>query len=236
LWALSNGKDIPIVRSHQFSFGSIFKKNDWIIDVDFYQKHLKGITTYSKGFVTPNSNDYSKGTSLVHGFDLFIKKKWTNYNTWISYSLGKNSLRFNEINNRLLFASNNDIRHKFGWTNSFKVKRLEFSLGWTFRTGVPYTNATGIDASDNTKINYGVINAERLPAYHKLDFSATYHFNLFKNWKGKIGFSILNLYNQKNILKRTYKVFKNDDSSTSLIKKEILSIGVTPNVVLRIKF
>ncbi|NQY28563.1 MAG: carboxypeptidase-like regulatory domain-containing protein [Flavobacteriaceae bacterium] len=236
VWALANEEDIPVLESNQVSVGTIFKKNKWTIDMDVYRKEINGLTSLIKGFNSQNNDIFSEGKSTSLGLDIFLKKQWINYSSWISYSLSNTQFKFDDINNGKSFAGNYDAKHQFLWANSIKIKQFDFSLGWNFRTGIPYTNATGINTDE--EISYETINAERLPAYHRLDFSTTYKFNLStsKRWKGKIGFSLLNIYNQKNTLQRSYRIKYNENDTTSLVKTDTYSLGVTPNLVFRITF
>lgn len=235
VWALANEENIPVLESNQVSLGTIFKKNKWTIDIDVYRKEIKGLTSLTNGFVSQN-DDYFEGKSISYGLDVFLKKQWRNYNSWISYSLSNTLFKFNDINDGNAFPGNYDSKHQFLWTNSIKIKAFDFSLGWNFRTGIPYTPATGIDA--NNDVLYQKINTKRLPSYHRLDFSATYKFNVSttKKWKGKIGVSLLNIYNQKNTLQRNYSIRDNPDGSISFVQKNTHSLGITPNIVFRITF
>jgi len=235
VWALANEDDIPVLESNQTSFGIIFKQHKWTLDVDAYRKGINGLTSLTKGFISQD-DDYSEGKSTSYGLDIFLKKEWKNYNSWVSYSLSNTTFKFDDINEGNSFAGNYDAKRQFLWTNSLKINQFDFSLGWNFRTGIPYTNATGLDVNDD--ITYETINAKRLPSYHRLDFSTTYKFNLSasKKWKGKIGFSLLNLYNQKNTLQRNYRVKYNQNGSSSFVKTDTYSLGITPNIVLRARF
>ncbi|PHS07539.1 MAG: hypothetical protein COA88_08430 [Kordia sp.] len=236
VWALANEEDIPVLESNQLSLGLIFKKNKWTVDLDIYRKEINGLTSLIKGFNSQNNDIFSEGKSTSLGLDIFLKKKWRNYSSWVSYTLSNTQFKFDDINNGKAFDGNYDTKHQFLWANSIKIKQFDFSLGWNFRTGIPYTNATGINTDE--RISYETINTERLPAYHRLDFSTTYKFNLCpsKRWKGKIGLSFLNIYNQKNTLQRSYRVKFNEDDTTSLVKTDTYSLGVTPNLVFRISF
>jgi len=236
VWALANEEDIPVLESNQVSIGSIFKKNKWTVDVDIYRKEINGLTSLIKGFNSQNNDVFSEGKSTSLGLDVFLKKQWRNYSSWISYSLSNTQFKFDAINNGKAFDGNYDTKHQFLWANSIKINQFDFSLGWNFRTGIPYTNATGISADE--EISYETINAERLSGYHRLDFSTTYKFNLSssKRWKGKIGLSLLNIYNQKNTLQRSYRIKFNEDDTTSLVKTDTHSLGITPNLVFRVTF
>ena len=235
IWVLAEKNEIPVLKSLQFASGFLYKKNNWSLDIDLYSKNINGLTSLRKGFTNQQDN-HEQGNSTTLGIDIFVKKEWTNFNTSIGYSLSNSQLKFQGINNGEKFAGNFDARHQFLWTNSLKIKQFDFSLGWTYRTGIPYTFATGLTADD--KINFQAINGKRLPDYHRLDFSATYKFSFTtdNNWNGKIGVSLLNMYNQKNILQRNYRTRENQDEGIDFVRIDTYSLGLTPNLVFRVIF
>ena len=234
IWALSTSENIPILKSNQYTFGIIYKKDNWILDIDFYQKKITGLTSLSKGFQTIN-DDFSEGKSNIIGVDFLLQKRWTNYSSWFSYSFSNNQFTFSDINNGNSFSGNFDIKHNFLWSHNLKVGKYDFSLGWNFRTGIPYTNALGID--NNNQILYeNKLNGSRLPSYHKLDFSSTYSFNFNYKWTGKVGISFLNIYNNKSILQRNFSVIIDENNNEIMSKNDVFSLGFTPNLVFRLFF
>ena len=236
IWALSSSENVPLLKSNQVTFGFIFKKDNWILDLDLYQKKITGLTSLSKGFQTVN-NDYSEGKSDIKGIDFLLQKKWTNYSTWFSYGFSNNQFTFSEINKGNSFSGNSDIKHNFLWTQNLKQGNYDFSLGLNFRTGTPYTNATGIDS--NSEILYqNELNGSRLPLYHKLDFSGTYSFS-FKTkgkWSGKVGISLINIYNNRSVLQRSFSITEDENNNEILSKNDVFSLGFTPNLVFRTFF
>lgn len=236
VWVLADGKDNPILKSKQITFGFVFKKRAWTIDVDFYRKKINGLTSFIRGFIN-TANTSSIGSSLSHGIDILVKKKWVNYSSWVSYSYGKTDYTFKELNNGNPFAGNFDSRHNFLWTHNLKSGNFNFSLGWNFRTGIPYSEGMSLDS--NNQVVYKEINSKRLPNYTKLDFSSTYSFSFNKRntWKGKLGISLLNLFDKKNIIQRSYEAtYNNSFQNYTLQKTDNFSLGFTPNVVLRVSF
>lgn len=235
IWALSNNNNVPVLRSNQSTVGIIFKRDNWTIDLDVYQKKVRGITTVSSGFQTVN-NTFSEGTNTIKGIDFLIQKKWNDYSSWISYSYNDGDLIFSNINQGHTFPANTDVTHNFFWSHNIKAGNYQFSLGWNYRSGVPFTRGTGIDASN--QITYENINSSRLPEYHRLDFSSTYsfHLNASKTWTGKIGLSLINVYNKRNVLQRVYSVDFDTNGNAFLVTKDIASLGFTPNMVFRVRF
>ena len=82
------------------------------------------------------------------------------------------------------------------------------SFGFTFAysTGRPFSSPTGFVTIDGAQYPYyGERNNNRLPDYHRLDFS----WNIYnpsmrsRRWEGRWAFTIYNLYGRKN----AYSVF-----------------------------
>ncbi len=239
IWVISDDSAIPILKSMQLTTGFVFEKNGWDIDLEGYYKSVNGLTSFTLGF--ENLDDFfSVGKSNILGLELLIKKKIKNYRTWLSYSFLNNDFKFNTINNGNTFPGNADITNQLTWSHTYEWKGFDFSLGWNWRTGIPYTKATGlIDTPNGTVINFEETNGDRLPNYHRLDVSATYKFNLSNDhkWGGKLGFSLLNIYNQKNVLSRTYEK-RQGTVEVGEVLREINknSLGLTPNFVFRVEF
>lgn len=236
VWTLADNNDTPILKSNQVTLGFEYKNKGWSIDLDFYRKKTSGLTSFTRGFSNTVNNN-STGDGLSKGIDVLLKKKWNTYSSWISYSYSKTDYTFKELNNGNSFAGNFDSRHNFLWTHNLKSGNFDFSLGWNFRTGIPYTPSSGLD--NNDQVVYGDINSKRLPNYSKIDFSTTYSFsfNKAKTWKGKLGLSLLNLFDKDNILLRTYEPLYNSTFQNYTLKEiDNVSLGFTPNIVFRVNF
>ena len=239
IWVISDDSAIPALKSTQLTTGFVFNKNGWDIDIEGYLKNVKGLTSFTLGFENID-NFFAVGKSKILGLEFLIKKKIKNYRTWLSYTMVNNDFRFNNINGGNSFPGNADIANQLTWSHTYEWKGLDISLGWNWRTGIPYTKATGlVDTPNGTVINFEETNGDRLPNYHRLDISATYDFNFSENrqWGGKLGFSLLNIYNQKNLLSKTYEK-RQGTIETGEVLREInkISLGLTPNFVFRIEF
>ena len=241
VWALANKDDIPIQKSNQATIGVLFNKNNWKIDVEAYHKWIKGMTSFTRGY-NDQTQDFSNGKGTIFGVDVLVNKTIKDYRTWIGYSYTKNQFKFTDLENEF-FPANHDITHLFSWSHTYKVNNFECSLGWIYRTGVPYTKAIGIEETpESLFILIDKINKERLPNYSRLNASVIYNFKFSKNkkWKGKLGFSLANILNKKNVLNRTYQLrpFTNsvDEIDYQLQEVDKLSLGITPNLVFRVEF
>ncbi|WP_103070263.1 TonB-dependent receptor plug domain-containing protein [Aquimarina sediminis] len=235
VWTLANNDQFPLITSYQYTFGSSFRKNKWYLDIDSYYKQIDGITTLTSGFINPIDNTYHIGESRVFGIDLFLKKRFKKYKTWVSYSYINTSNTFEDINNNESFPGNWNIEHTVKWSQFYKINNFQFSLGWIWHTGKAFTNISGVDESgDIVILEFDEINSNNLPEYHRLDFSAIYDFKIgnSSDIKYRLGFSVQNLYNKKNLLNREFRT--TNSLNNQFINSDIYSLGITPNISFRV--
>ena len=239
VWLLSN-EYFPILKSNQFTFGFTFKEKGWTVDFEYYNKTINGLTSFVNGF-NNFQEVYSSGRSDISGFDLLLKRSWKKYSTWLSYGYQKNDFIFEDINNGNAFPGNFDSTNNINWTHNLKFGKFDFSIGWNYKTGIPYTE--GLNVASNYLINFGTKNSKRLDNYERVDFSSTYSFFFSKRhkWKGKLGISLLNIFDKTNTLSRDYSVRYNFDTSNNtfipfLNRIDNVSQGFTPNFVFRVDF
>jgi hypothetical protein len=240
IWVAANDTSIPVLRSEQISLGGNFQYDSWNVDAEVYYKKISNLTSLTRGFDI-ESTRLSIGSSTVTGLDILAKKRFYNFTSLVSYALTRNEFQFENLNSTNPFEGNFDIRHYLSFVQSAKFGNLELSLGWRYRTSRPYTLATGLegDNTDNITIQYGDRNGERLNPYHRLDFSAKYELKPFKNndLKASFGVSMLNIYNQKNILNRNYRVILNTQNAEFQLRTiDKISLGRTPNFMVRLEF
>jgi hypothetical protein len=233
VWTLSNKDEFPVLTSYQYTVGLNYSKNKWIIDFEAYFKKTNNINSLSFDF--NNSNTYYIGDSSIRGVDFFLKKQLKNYNSWLSYSFNSAKYRFPELNNNTPFPSNTNIDHTIKWSHFYKWKKFEFSLGWLWHNGKPYTKIDTTTNPDNTiAYSYSSLNNKNLPPYHRLDFSAIYDFRPHKNKtiKYRFGVSVLNLYNRKNIINKDIRFSNTNQNQLNI--NDIRGTKISPNLTLRI--
>ncbi|WP_421876201.1 TonB-dependent receptor plug domain-containing protein [Marinoscillum sp.] len=234
VWKLASKDRFPIIKSYQFTAGFNFSQKGWFFEAEGYRKQIDGVTSLTFGFLNPIDNAYRIGESAIHGVDVFLKKNWGAYKSWVSYSFLHTQNRFTGLNNDKAFPGNWNIRHLMNWSHFYSIGNLHLSAGWKWHTGKAYTNVSVSDTSNGpVTIDFDQINGENLPVYHRLDFSALYEIkpNNKKVWY-RVGVSVLNVYNRKNILNREFRTTPSLDNE--LIDTRIYSLGITPNVVFRV--
>jgi hypothetical protein len=236
IWTLSNNEDTPVLSSTQFSGGLIFDKNGFIVDVDVYSKRIDGLTSFTSGF-TNASSEFSEGESTIFGVDVLLKKKIQDFDVWLSYTYNKITYIFEELAVNS-FSGNNDIPHNFRASTSYKTGPWQFSLGWLYRTGSPFTAIDNFDVDDEA-IVYGSINGERLTDYHRLDASLLYQLNFSRSTIKRcvLGVSFQNLYSRRVPISVFYRIDDNPSTGEAELNRiEQRSLGFTPNATLRFYF
>lgn len=247
IWIMANQKySIPPVSSTQFSTGIWMDKKDFLLDVEVYSKKLKGLTSINLRFNDREESPFSGGEADILGMDVLLKKRWNKYSAWLSYSVGNVSYSFPSINDSQPFPATHDQLHTINWTHLLSLENWEFSLSWNYGSGRPYTNALNIEETtngDNTNysILYGNRNEERLPAYHRMDISGHYHWKGADGINGKVGLSIFNVYDQRNIFNKQFYILNQEEQSNPDPKPELLLIdqqmlGFIPNLFLELSW
>ncbi|MDT0557125.1 DUF4974 domain-containing protein [Ichthyenterobacterium sp. W332] len=230
LWRLANGEAFPIINSLQSSFGFIFSKNGWRIDVDNYYKRITNISALSLGFLNPENSGFNIGDRNIIGSDIVVEKRYKRFKTWLSYSYTFTENKYDGINNNEYFTSSTNVRHAVNLSLTYSHKQWNIAAGWRLQSGKPFTESI-INTND---VEFLGVNQGRLKTYHRLDLSATYNFNFskFKTLKGKIGCSIRNVYNRNNQLSREYTGNNSLNDPIEVVDK--FSLGFTPNILFRI--
>lgn len=239
LWALSDGKEIPLLKSKQFTMGVLFNKNNWLIDAEVYHKKIDGLTSLVTGFNNVKGETIFNGDATIVGADILIKKSWTpKLSSLISYTFGDNELAFSGFNSSKSFKGSFSISNAVYLAQQVSFGNWNFSVGWTIRSGLPFNELLSSRSEQEfTEERIGDVNKNSLPAYHRLDASATYDFfwDKKRKVKSRIGLSLINIYNRRNVLKRDYEKSL-DTFKDGYDVVDTFSLGFTPNVVFRVQF
>lgn len=180
LWVPSTFRVKPQI-SWQYAAGLFknFNNNRYETSVEFYYKDMKNQIEYKEGY-TPNLSDpeeefvFGKGWS--YGTELFINKVQGKLTGWIGYTLSWTWRQFSELNEGKKFPAKYDRRHDLSIVATYELNpRWRFGAVFVYGTG----NATSLPqrfyiVEGVLTQEYSKINQYRLPAYHRLDLSATY--------------------------------------------------------------
>jgi hypothetical protein len=157
----------------------------------------------------------------AYGLDFTLKYDQRNFYCWIVYSYAFVN-RYYEDQDSVMqqYFPHFDRRHNLNLVGTYRFGSQltwEISARWNFGSGFPFTQTQGYYEqisfddgiySDYTTNNgdlgiiYADLNEGRLPAYHRLDLNFKKRFNLTENSKLDIDFSLVNVYDRKNVFYR----------------------------------
>lgn len=232
IWIVSDADQYPIQKGQQYTAGIIYKNHSWLVDVDTYYKTIDGITSLTFGFLNPADAIQHQGKGYTKGMDVLVQKSAANGKAWITYTYQDSQNKFDDLNGNEYFPINANTRHAFSASIYKKWSNYSIASGWFWHSGRPYSVL-------NDRSQIGSFNTGQLPSYHRMDVSAMYHFHNQKSWSGKVGFSIYNVYDNKTIISREYErqyTSLADIVSTKYKVQDYKSLGMMPNVFLRINF
>lgn len=218
----NNGSTLPtdlwvpstlIVRpqqSWQYSAGYFrnFMDNKLETSIEVYYKDMKNQVEYRQGY-TPNTLqdpelDFVFGNGEAYGAEFFVNKTKGKFTGWVGYTLAWTYRKFPALNNGNRFPAKYDRRHDLSIVGSY-----EASKRWTFSTVFVYGSGNAITLPTNYYFisqavvpEYSELNAYRLFAYHRLDFSAVLTPQRQKikkkRWESSWAFSVYNVYSRQN--------------------------------------
>ncbi len=249
-WVLSDGENIPILRSIHYILGTtVSLGKHYKLDVETYLKDNDGLVEYfpAEGIFAinqPGFDPYFSGDGFGVGMDVLFQAQAKHHTGWISYSLSAQREKFEGLNEGDYFPSANDQVHELKLGYVFKKKSWELSVVWIYGSGKPYTAPLGTlevetPSGDTSEILLvSGINSERLPDYHRLDLALKYNLD-FKSSNLQIGFSLFNVYNRKNIKAVRFRRNPNleeDGSIGGYSPVEVQQLGILPGFSLKFEF
>jgi outer membrane cobalamin receptor len=144
------------------------------------------------------------GKGRAYGLELFVKKRRGTLNGWVSYTLARTERQVEGINRGTWYPARFDRLHNLYVVGIWEYsKRLSFSANFVYGSGTPGTFPTnrfdfqGIVVPHNADEQR---NNLRIPAYHRLDLSATLEGkrNSERRWQGSWTFALYNVYARRN--------------------------------------
>ena len=216
------------------------KDDNYEFSAEIYYKQMQGQIEYRSGTdLRGNRNveaDLLFGDGRAYGIELFFKKRFGKINGWIGYTLSKTERQFNDINNGKWFLAKQDRTHDLSLVGIYKASdRWTFSSTFVYNTGNAVTFPSGkYQLNGNTVFYYPERNSDRMPDYHRLDFSATLEGKANKKLKSSWSFGVYNLYNRKNAYSIDFRDDPNDRSKTQAVRTTLF--GIIPSITWNFKF
>lgn len=246
VWVPSS-ETIQPQSAHQYSLGYFqnLEENVWETSLMAYYKTMQNqieyrdgvIVGYSKGFNFDDNFIFGRGQS--YGLELFVKKKKGKATGWVSYTLSRTTRSFPDINQGRTFPAKYDRLHNLSVVGNYKLNdRWRLSSVFAYATGNALTLPVGRYIINGNLINeYQGRNTFRMPAYHRLDFSATWQGKIKKGVQVSWVFSVYNLYNRRNPYYIFFETKGNiNDYYLEVNARKVSLFPIIPSIAYQIKF
>ena len=251
VWTPS-GKYIKPQILNQFALGyfKTIKNGDYSLEVETFYKDINNRIDYINGANLIANNEIEtvilNGKARAYGTEILFKKNEGKLKGWLAYTLSKSEQltqgrNANEpgINQGNWYSTPFDKTHDFSINASYNLNdKWKFNSNFVFQTGQPTNYPVGqyeVQGLNVPLFDDNRRNADRLPAYHRLDFSATLTPKKNKNrkWQAEWVFGIYNVYGRQNAASINFR--QNDESMRNeAIKTSIF--GIVPSVTYNFKF
>ena len=239
---IGNSYNIKPEIADQISVGYVTKvfKSNFEFTTEAYYKHLQNQIDYKDGAEINTVSDVESvllyGIGRAYGLELLLKKKEGRLTGWIGYTLSKTERKIEGINENNWYNARQDRTHDISVVGIYDLNaRWSISGVFVYNTGDAVTYPTGkYNVQGQTLYQYAARNANRMPAYHRLDFSATYEKNKTKRMHGSWNFSLYNVYGRENAYRISFKDDPNDLTRTQIIRTALFKW--VPSVTYQFKF
>jgi hypothetical protein len=239
---IGNSYNIKPEIADQISVGYVTKvfKNNFEFTTEAYYKNLQNQIDYKDGAEINTVSDVESvllyGIGRAYGLELLLKKKEGRLTGWIGYTLSKTERKIEGINGNNWYNARQDRTHDISVVGIYDLNdRWSLSGVFVYNTGDAVTYPTGkYNLQGQTLYQYAARNANRMPAYHRLDFSATYEKNKTKRMHGSWNFSLYNVYGRENAYRISFKDDPNDPTRTQIIRTALFKW--VPSVTYQFKF
>ncbi|WP_159951220.1 TonB-dependent receptor [Polaribacter septentrionalilitoris] len=251
VWAPS-GRYIKPQLLNQYAVGYFksLKDGDYSLETEVFYKDIQNRIDYINGANLVANNEIEtvilNGQARAYGLEVLLKKNEGKLKGWLAYTLSRSEQQTlgstpNEpgINRGEWYSTPFDKTHDFSVNASYDLnKKWKFNTNFVFQTGQPTNYPVGqyeIQGLNVPIFDENRRNADRLPAYHRLDISATLTPRKNKNrkWQAEWVFGIYNVYGRQNAASINFRenreTMRNEAVQTSIF-------GLVPSVTYNFKF
>lgn len=228
----------------QFTLGYYRNQGkDWTASAEIYYKGLQSQVEMLYGLgVSAQETSFERGVvtgrGYAGGFELYLLKHNGKLTGSLAYSLAKSMRQFDNINRGLWYPAKYDRRHEANVTAMYRLsERAEVSAAFVYATGNAMTVPEQKYFIEGNLINvYGKTNSFRMPSYHRLDVSFTWHFRPRYFKESSLNLSVFNVYNRANPFLLFFEVNGNIAQYNLEIRARQISVfPILPSVSWNVK-
>ncbi len=219
-----------------------FNNNNYEINAEVYYKSMQNQIDFKNGaeIVFDGAADVESellfGKGRAYGLEVIAKKKSGKLTGWISYTLSKTERKINGINDNNWYNARVDKTHDLSVVATYELNH-KWSLSGLFlySTGNAVTFPTGkYELQGQTIFQYSKRNADRMPAYHRMDLSATYEPGKNKRFQSSWSFGVYNVYGRENAYTIAFEDNPDKPGTTRAMQTSLFRF--VPNVTYNFKF
>ncbi len=240
-WVSNSYNILPeIADQYSIGFARNFKENKYELGVEVYYKDMQNQVDYKDAADINTAPDVESellyGKGRAYGLEMIAKKKEGKLTGWISYTISKTERLIEGINNNNWYNAKQDRTHDLSIVGIYQLNpRWSLSGVFVYNTGNAVTFPTGKFYLDGqTVFQYGNRNGNRMPANHRLDFSATYERPKKDRIQSSWNFSLYNVYGRENAYTITFEDVPDDATKTQA--KQTSLFRWVPSVTYNFKF
>lgn len=233
LWLPSTNNLAPQLAD-QIALGYFrnFANNSYEASVEVFAKDFQNQVDYIDNadifFNEELEGDLLSGDGRAYGVELYVKKNRGPLTGWVSYTLSRSERQVNGINDDDWYPSRFDRLHNLNVVSTYQWNnKWSFSANFVYSTGTPATFPTNRYEIQGILVPHNVDNARnnyRIPAYHRLDFSATLtpRTNENRKWKSEWVFSVYNVYSRRNPFAIFFQQNEDQINQTEAIRYSVI--------------
>ena len=246
VWTPSTNNIKPqMADQYALGFFKNFKNNKYVTSAEVYYKDFDHMVDYVDGanlFINELLEaELLDADGRAYGLELQVEKKKGRLTGWISYTLARTERKVQGVNNNEWFDSRFDQRHNFSTTAFYDLnKRVTFSANFVFNTGTPATFPTDRFTQQGYVIPNVASNSRnnvRIPAYHRLDLSATIKGkDKGKRFKSEWVIGVYNVYNRRNPFSIFFRQQDNRPVNGQPITTEAVQLSVIGNFIPSVSY
>lgn len=238
---IGNSYNIKPEIADQVSLG--FNKhlgNNYELNAEAYYKTMKNQIDYRDGVdintVPDVESELLYGKGRAYGLEVLLKKKTGKLTGWVGYTISKTERQINGINNSQWYNAKQDRTHDLSIVGIYELtKRWTLSGTFVYTTGNAVTFPTGKYILNGMTIyQYSNRNANRMPATHRLDLSATYEKHSKRRFQSSWTFGLYNVYGRQNPYSMTFRENKTDPQKIDAVQTSLFRW--IPSITYNFKF
>ncbi len=229
----------------QFSVGvvTVPEKLGVELSAEVFYKTMSGVLDYiDNASLELNQlveGDLLTGKGKAYGAELEVKKEAGKWQGWVNYTWSRSLRKTEGISNNDWYLSRYDRTHVINVSVVYSLNdRWDLSGSFNYGTGAPGTypdirfDIQGLPVpynSSNERNNF------RLPAYHRMDLSATRRGKQTRKLKTEWVFGLYNVYGRQNAYSIYFRQNEDNPQQKEAVRLSIIG-SVIPSITWNFKF